>query len=94
MDDILVVKQRKEAAMQVISILEKNTNNMAFDNEAFAEEMANEFFKCHRTLQQGIIRVIAAFIAKAGDGSFDLRNEAAIAWCKKVGQIYRHFPFI
>lgn len=87
-------KGLKDSAKQIINILEKNTNNLCFDNEDFAALMTEEFFKCHRTLQQGIIRVIASFIAKAGEGTHDARNEAAISWCRKVGQIYRHFPFI
>jgi hypothetical protein len=87
-------KKEMEAAKEIIEKLSHISNNMAFNNEDFAKELANNFQKEHRTLQQGIIKVLAVFIAEVSTFNTDLRNEATVQWCKKVSEIEAIFPFI
>jgi hypothetical protein len=87
-------KKEMDCAREIIEKLSQISNNMSFNNEDFAKELANNFRKEHRTLQQGIIKVLAVFIAEVSTFSTDLRNEAAVQWCKKVSEIEAIFPFI
>jgi len=84
----------RDRAFRVIESISDETNNMCFDENGFAKFMAEKFGRTHRTLQQGIIRLLAAFISHVAEHDFDLRNEAAIKWCKKVKEIDRYFPLI
>lgn len=60
------------------------------------ELLAEMFFiameKEHRTLQQSFIRSIALFIKMMSKMPTDLRNQAAVEWCKKVSEIEAVFP--
>jgi len=87
-------KKEKESAKEIIEKLSRTSNNMAFNHKLFAKEMVNNFRKEHRTLQQGLIKVLAEFIAEVSTFDTDMRNEAAINWCKEVQKIEAIFPFI
>lgn len=87
-------KNEIESAKEIIEKLSRTSNNMAFNHKQFAKELANNFRREHRTLQQGLISVLAEFIAEIATFDTDLRNEAAINWCKKVKEIEAAFPFI
>ena len=70
-------------------------NRMGYPTHFIVSSIVYAFIHQHRTLQQGMIRMMSAVIAKIGEvDSHDLRNEAAIAWCREVGKIPRSFPVI
>lgn len=64
------------------------------DPEMFADALFDLMLSTHRTLQQNFIKSLAAFIDKMKDMDTDLRNEAAVKWCKEVSKVERCFPFI
>lgn len=59
-----------------------------------AEAMFEEMQRTHRTLQQNFIRSLAGFITRMTKMDTDLRNEASVAWCKKVAEIECLLPLI
>lgn len=86
--------QQKKVACEIIQKLSRTSNNMTFNPREFAELLATQFIREHRTLQQGMIKVIAEFISIVAEQHTDLRNQAAIDWCKEVKKIEAVFPFI
>ena len=74
------------------------SNNMAIDENLIANALADEFLTEHRTLQQGMIRILGKTLQqiaeKQADRGFDLRNEASYKWIDSVSKIDQAFPFI
>lgn len=87
-------KKEKESAKEIIEKLSRTSNNMAFDQKLFAKELADNLKREHRTLQQGLIKVLAEVFGELASSNFDMRNEAAVEWCKKFNELDRNFPFI
>lgn len=85
---------QEECAKEIIEKLSRTSNNMTFDHKEFAAQLADSFRREHRTLQQGIIKVLAEFISEVAEQHTDMRNEAAVQWCKEVKKIEAIFPFI
>lgn len=86
--------EQKECAKEIIEKLSRTSNNMTFDHKQFAQQLADNFRREHRTLQQGMIKVLAEFISEVAEQHTDMRNEAAVNWCKEVKKIEANFPFI
>jgi hypothetical protein len=87
--------QNKEIE-NAVEVLSRLVNNMSFDYDEAAKVAASKFIREHRTLQQSMVRLMAAFIkavAEANPGS-DMRNESAIKWVKEVAEKDSYFPFV
>jgi hypothetical protein len=73
-----------EAAMDALGNLVNGAGLTA--RNAFVKQFHHQ----HRTLQQGIIRMMAdvmldlASVGERGPGWFDLRNQGAVEFCRKV----------
>jgi len=68
---------------EVVDLLSKFCNNMCVDEKEFVDALMNE----HRTLQQGIFKIMAKCIiewSKKEEGQYDLRNTATVEKCKKI----------
>lgn len=94
MTDYENLQEQEQIAKEIILKLSKMSNNMTFNHKQFSKLLADNFRREHRTLQQGMIRVIADFISEVSKFHTDLRNEAAVNWCKEVAKIEAVFPFI
>jgi hypothetical protein len=84
----------REALEEIVERLSVAVNNISLDYDEISEIISNKFMRCHRTLQQSMIRLIACFINKISQHETDLRNEAAIKWAAEVSKIDAYFPFI
>ena len=58
------------------------------------EDVCKALLHEHRTNQQRVADSIATVIKSLSTHDTDMRNEASVAWAKKVGQIDAYFPFI
>ena len=90
----------KNEVQELIQSFSSAVNRMGMSEEKeMAQEIADQFVKEHRTLQQGMIRILAQAIAitdkKVKEGqAWDARNEASMRWINKVAKIEAIFPFI
>lgn len=64
------------------------------DTDLFATALFETMNETHRTLQQNFFRGLILFIDKMKDMPTDLRNEACVAWCKKVAATDCFLPHI
>lgn len=87
-------QEQKKCAKEIVQKLTKSCNSSVFNHKQFAKDLAESFMGEHRTLQQGVVKVLAEFISEVSTFPTDLRNEAAVEWCKKVREIEVVFPFI
>ncbi len=92
-------KEKEEAApfVEAVQKMIDCSNTMSLDGGMIAKHMATAFSGNHRTLQQSMMRVLADFIAEVGkvdDKWTDDRNMNSINWCRRVGELEKHFPFI
>jgi len=86
--------EREERVEQIVDKLFDELNVMGI-GERITELLFNSITRKHRTLQATFIRVISAFLRKYGEQeNFDLRNEAAVTWAKKVSLEDAYIPFI
>jgi hypothetical protein len=81
-------KKVTEVIQNMANIL--NGGDAKFVSEAMFEAMQHT----HRTLQQNIIRTIAAFLARMSTMDTDLRNQASVEWCKEVAKVECLLPLI
>lgn len=89
---LIKANKTKKALEEIIEALETLTNNMSFDYEKASKILSERFGRVHRTSQQDTIRLLAMMITNIAEHTTDLRNEAAIKWCKKVSEIDVFFP--
>lgn len=87
-------QEQKNCASEIVQRLSKSCNNTAFNHKQFAKDLADSLRREHRTLQQGVVKVLAEFISEVSTFQTDMRNESAVEWCKKVREIEAVFPFI
>ncbi len=65
-----------------------------------AEIFCDYLFIEHRTLQQSTIKMLVEILIKYSEASSDLRNEAAVKFCKELkelvdsGKLGAYFPLI
>jgi hypothetical protein len=64
------------------------------DPALVAEVLRKGMDVLHRTKQQDFIRMIIIFLSNMTDMSTDLRNAAAIDWCKRVSELDCNLPRI
>lgn len=81
----------EQAAKKFIEKLSRTSNNMAFDHELFAQELANNFKEVPIAHTKGMLFVLCKFISEVSEFNTDLRNEAAIKWCKEVKEKEKFF---
>lgn len=89
-------KQDKANLEQVIETLAHYCNIMSNgDMVESAKIMANQLFRTHPTLQQGIARLLEEFCHHAAQNRTpDLRNQASVDWFKAVDEIEIYLPVI
>lgn len=75
-------------------IKEMSGTNNGGNPKFLATALLNAMNEEHRTLQQSFINSIALFIKMMSEMPIDLRNQAAVEWCKKVSEIEAIFPRI
>lgn len=80
----------------VIELVDQ-TNTMGYENEV-VEGIVAGLQGSHRTLQQSFVRALVKAMKEYGESHTDLRNEAAVALAKKIGELGdendSHLPFI
>lgn len=89
-------KSNEEKGKEIIKTLSKMMNGCG-NKDKVAEAMARQFRCEHNTLEQlmiGLFQKMIVAIAEDEHLPVDARNEASIAWCKKVAEIEARFPFI
>lgn len=92
--------EKREHGMMLIHEWADAGNSMS-GGKAFVNGMLDAFDETHRTLQQSIVRDMAAFLhewqkrvsAQPG-GYVDARNQAAAEWAKRVVPEPVYFPLI
>lgn len=86
------VERAKEACGEVVEELFRAVNGGSEDLQiALIDHLQRE----HPTLQQLFFKVIHKAICDHADRTYtDLRNEASVAWAKKVKEIEEYFPLI
>ena len=86
-------KKVKEVAAAMETLVNA-TSTMGYD-EFVVEGIVKGLTSCHRTLQQSFMRDFKDAMVKYGDIEyFDLRNQAAVKFAKKVGELEEHLPYI
>ena len=94
-DQLKYKLEQEKKTRQIVKDFSDLANNLANDDNAIADTFCDEFNRTHRTLQQGIAKLLYLFIAKASKTEYsDARNEATIEWFKKVAEIEQYFPLI
>lgn len=92
----MLTPQDKANLEQVIETLAHYCNIMNSDDMVeSAQIMANQLFRTHPTLQQGIARLLEEFCHFASKNRTpDLRNQASVDWFKAVNEINIYLPVI
>jgi hypothetical protein len=65
----------------IVNELAKELNSVSSDAGVKSQQFVDALEGEHRTLQQGIIRVLAGVIYKYADSPCDGRNESAVRLC-------------
>ena len=86
-------KQVYEQCKKLMSDLINATNSMSGDNGVVLG-MLDGMTHSHRTLQQCFFRMFKVMLVEYAETDSDLRNDASVAFAKKVNEIDWHFPFI
>ena len=80
-------KEAYDKGQKIAKDLSNALNSMTFDKEVikgFVDSMTQQ----HRTLQQSSMRAIYSLIQRwavmAGEGQYDLRNEATVKFCQEI----------
>ena len=86
--------ERKEEMQKALEKVVDLLNTMTGE-----KEMAEAFFSSlvgqHRTLQANFWRMIQSVAKAYGETKWhDLRNQAAVEYCKKISGVEQHIPFI
>lgn len=85
-------KPTTDAVKEAVAALSRAVNVMGQEDvavAAFAEALMSD----HRTLQQGMVRVITKALALYGkEARTDLRNEAAVSLCRKLTPVIEETP--
>ena len=82
----------EDRAKAAISALSRFTNVMSHSSETFSRE----FFREHRTLQQGIIGLFLDLLRQMSDPKFtdfDLRTEASVHIARRIREALGEFGF-
>ncbi len=87
------MSDRKEVVQKAMTALVDSTNCMAGESE-MVDGMLNALTGSHRTLQQTFFRVFAKMAEQYAEANSDLRNEASVAFAKKIKELEHHFPFV
>jgi len=92
----MLKNQDKANLKQVIETLAHYSNIMSSsDKVEGAKVMANQLFKTHPTLQQGIASILQEFCNQAAQNRrLDLRNQASVEWFKAVNKIKIYMPVV
>jgi len=86
--------EKIEAVRDAMSKLIDETNTMGYEAEV-VQGIAEGLRVSHRTLQQNFVRAFVTAMKTYGESQTDLRNEAAVAVAKKIGELdEEHLPFI
>jgi hypothetical protein len=67
--------------------------NTMFDDDN-AKIMLNVIMRSHRTSQANFWRTIQLMAKHYQNAPNDLRNEAAVKFCKEISKIDQHIPFV
>lgn len=87
-------KEKIATAKQAMMDLIDATNTMGADQDV-ATGMLEALQSSHRTLQQSFFRSFQLMAVEYGDTKFtDARNDAAVAFADKIGELDHHMPFI
>lgn len=86
-------QQEMERVQEAMKVIVDAVNRMP--NFVVAHGMYNGLINGHRTLQAGVIRAFQKMAEEYGNTEYkDLRNEAAVEFCKKIAKIDHYIPYI
>jgi hypothetical protein len=83
----------EQLAEGLVSELLQAVNVMSVREDKVAKAIADKLAREHRTLQQGVVRVLAGVLVHYAGHSYDGRNEAAVRMCGLIHKalINEHF---
>ena len=86
------VEKRKEFYENLYKDLSDALNG---DSKLLAEVFTRQLANDHRTIQQNFWRFVVEIAANYKDCAYDLRNQCAVIFCKKIAELDERFmPYV